>query len=325
MSLNSYRIIGNFTAMSPISHIGEAISTTSYLVEEPIIQENGGIENVFVYNGNAFRGQLRDFAASYLLDKLNIKVSLDAFHLLFSGGKIGGDQSINIAQAKEMRKSVPMISIFGGGIGNQILPGKLRVGGSYPVCIETIRILPDEFHKKAINLSYRQMTVEKSFTRTDDSKNPNLTHGMNDKDVLLLGNSSKKSSEVSTQMRMTSELLIAGSDLVHQIDLIDVDDIELGAFISALSMFSKTPYIGGQSNKGHGLVSYNSKIINMNTGETNDFVKINHDCCIKLSKIANDSKQKYDELLQTQYDEYILNSKSQISGLLGAEKCGLLL
>ena len=103
----NYRIHGEFATLSPLSHIGETISTTTYLVEEPILQPSGEIEPVFVYNGNAFRGQCRDLAATYMLEKLGCAVSLEAFHLLFSGGRIGGDQSVDIEQARMMRRAVP--------------------------------------------------------------------------------------------------------------------------------------------------------------------------------------------------------------------------
>jgi hypothetical protein len=46
------------------------------------------IEEVFSYSGNAWRGQLRDLAASYMLDALGSPtLSLDAFHLLSQGGQ----------------------------------------------------------------------------------------------------------------------------------------------------------------------------------------------------------------------------------------------
>ena len=149
-------------------------------------------------------------------------MSLDAFHLLFSGGKIGGDQSIDIGQARSMRRAVPMIALFGGGVGNQILPGKLRVGISYPVCREAIRLLPDYLHEQAAKFSYRQMTMEKSYTRMDDSKNPAQNGFVNPIDAPMLDGpkAKKKYGEASTQMRMTSELLIPGVSLFHQIDLL---------------------------------------------------------------------------------------------------------
>lgn len=318
--MNNYCITGEFVTQSPLSHIGETISTITYLVEEPILQPNGEIEDVFIYNGNAWRGQLRDLAAMYMLNKLGITVGLDAFHLLFSGGKISGDQSIDLNQARAMRKAIPMISVFGGGVGNQILPGKLRIGGSYPVCIEAIPALRDEYHLACLDSSYRQLTTEKSFTRTDDGKNPNLMPVLNSDSVALLeapDKKTKKDGDASTQMRMTSELLITGVKLVHEIHLMGVSDVELGVIVSALNKFAENPYIGGQCNRGHGKVSYRSKITNLSTGETNDFIKINGDVA-KLSHKATEAKQAYDDHLQQAYDAYLAKSSSEITALLGS-------
>ena len=223
--MNNFRIYGKFLTKSPLSHIAEAISTISYLVQEPILQADGTTKDVFCYNGNAWRGQLRDLCAAYLLEKLNMQVSLDAFHLLFSGGKIGGEQSIDIMQAKTMRKIVPMISLFGGGIGNQILPGKMKVGNSYVLCSEALPVLSSRYHEHASKIDYADLTFEKSFTRFDDSKNfDKHEYVALDEQALLEQKPKKKESEVSTQMRMTSELLVAGATLVHEIDLMHVSD-----------------------------------------------------------------------------------------------------
>lgn len=317
MSLKTYRIFGQFITKSPLSHISESISTTSYLVQEPILQENGEIEEVFCYNGNAWRGQLRDLAASYLLDKLGITVSVDGFHLLFSGGKIGGDQAIDINQAKSMRRAIPMFSVFGGGVGNQIIAGKLKVGSSYPVCLEAIPALSERWLNEAVKLSYRDMTTEKSFTRFDDAKNLDKQEYVNALDLPMLeGGKKKKDNDVSTQMRMTSELLIVGVKLVHEIDLVQVSDVELGAFISALHRFAHTPYIGGQSNRGHGRVDYRAVIVDSD-GNQHDLIKITGDMP-KLSVFAQDKKQAYDDYLVEQYNAFLQAKESEIRGLLGA-------
>lgn len=325
--MKNYRIFGEFTTKSPLSHISEAISTHSYLVQEPILQPDGTLEEVFCYNGNAWRGQLRDLAAQYLLDKLNMTVSLDAFHLLFSGGKIGGDQSINIEQARAMRRAVPMIALFGGGVGNQILPGKMKVGSSYPICLEAMPALAEDKYMDAIKISYRTLTMEKSFTRTDDSKNPDAIEALSPTDAhLLLEDKSKKAkTEVSTQMRMTSELIIPGVKLAHEIDLVQVSEVELGALVSALHRFAQVPYIGGQSNRGHGRVDYRASIVCSETGEHNDLIKISSSGLPKLSAIAEQAKQAYDQHLQAQYDAFLEQKESEIRNLLGAPACGSLL
>lgn len=325
--MKNYRIFGEFLTKSPLSHISEAISTHSYLVQEPILQPDGTIEEVFCYNGNAWRGQLRDLAAQYLLEKLNMQVSLDAFHLLFSGGKIGGDQSIDVAQARQMRRAIPMIALFGGGVGNQILPGKMKVGSSYPVCLEAMPAISEDKHMEAIKISYRALTTEKSFTRMDDSKNPSAVDYVSPLDAPQLehdGKKAKKDSEVSTQMRMTSELIIPGVKLAHEIDLVQVSEVELGALVSALHRFAQIPYIGGQSNRGHGRVGYHATIVCSETGEQHDLIKISSTGLPKLSKVAEQAKQAYDDHLQAQYDAWLEKKESEIRGLLGAASCGQL-
>ena len=325
MTVNNYRIYGCFKTKSPLSHISESISTNSYLVQDPILQPDGEIEEVFAYNGNAWRGQLRDLSATYLLEKLGMKVDLDAFHLLFSGGKIGGDQSIDIAKAKLMRKVVPHISIFGGGIGTQIMQGKLKVGSSYPLCVEALPVLHSQYYQQAKNISYADLTTEKSFTRFDDSKNFDLHDKVKvDEQHLLETKQKKKEGDVSTQMRMTSELLIAGVTLAHEIDLINIDEIELGVIVSALTLFAQAPYIGGQSNKGHGRVDYFAEIVNTKTGEVKDLIRINDDLP-KLSQIAQQAKDAYDDHLVKIYNAFLEKKESEIRGLLGASECGSLL
>jgi len=319
---NNYRIYGRFITRSPLSHISESESTCSFLVQDPILQPDGEIEEVFAYNGNAWRGQLRDLSATYLLEKLGMKVDLDAFHLLFSGGKIGGDQSIDIAKAKLMRKVVPHISIFGGGIGTQIMQGKLKVGSSYPLCVEALPVLHSQYYQQAKNISYADLTTEKSFTRFDDSKNFDLHDKVSLIDQHLLETKTrKKDGDVSTQMRMTSELLIAGVTLAHEIDLVSVDDIELGAFVSALVQFAQAPYIGGQSNKGHGRVDYVAQIVNTKTGEVQELFKMDGDIP-KLSDVAQQAKDAYDDHLMKIYNAFLEQKESEIRVTIGVSECG---
>ncbi|AJH77785.1 hypothetical protein BF29_2596 [Heyndrickxia coagulans DSM 1 = ATCC 7050] len=57
----------------------------------------------------------------------------------------------------------------------------------------------------------------------------------------------------ATQMRYGVEYLAAGTKLWHRWDII-CDELELGAFVSALHEWQKQPYLGGMSGKGFGLV-----------------------------------------------------------------------
>src|SRR5690606_33522349 len=117
-SLHTWRILCQFTLRSPLSHVAETISTTAYLNQDPVLQPDGTVEEVFVYNGNSWQDQLRDLIATYFLEHVGSpQIGLDAFHLLYSGGSIGGNQQTDIAQARAYRRLIPPIALLGGGIG----------------------------------------------------------------------------------------------------------------------------------------------------------------------------------------------------------------
>ena len=318
------RLSGLFQTRAPLSHIGETQSTVTFLVTEPVLQPDGRIEEIFSYSGNAWRGQLRDLSATYLLEHLgNARVPLKPFHLLFSGGAIGGQQETNVAAARQLRQALPHLSLFGGGVGNQILGGKLRISNAYPVCREAIPVLPDELHEPARLVEYAGLVFEKSFSRFDDSKNVKLIPYISSADDLLLdgpaeGKKGKKDGEVSTQMRMTAELLAPGVSLYTEIDCMDVSEVELGCLTAALHTFSRSPVIGGQGNKGHRRVSLDYRYINIDTGESGAFLAVTAGGLPLLSEPAERAKQAYDQHLRAQYDALLSSQQSEIRKLLEA-------
>lgn len=162
-----------FTLLSPLSHIGRSIGPDSFLATETILDANKRKTEVFVYSGNAWRGALRDVSGVYMLEKLSpnalLQLPLDVFYMLFSGGSIGGDQSIDIDQARRIRRQIPPLSVFGCGAGNMMLPGKINVGRGYPVCRELAHDIP-EYVPGNRELSWQQITTENSYSRKDDAK-----------------------------------------------------------------------------------------------------------------------------------------------------------
>lgn len=239
------QLTGWFTMLSPLSHIGETISTTAYLVQEPMPQPDGTVAEVFCYSGNAWRGQLRDLSAAAFLDLLQATAPPDLFHLLFSGGKIGGDQVVDIEQAMRWRRRIPHLSLFGGGIGNQILAGKLKVSNAYPLCRETAHLYGKRDDATPL-LPYAHLTFEKSFSRKDDSRDGALERYQADRRAIH---------DSPEQMRMTVELLAAGTRLHTTIHALDLNDVEFGCLMTAITRFARSPFIGGQANRGHGHVA----------------------------------------------------------------------
>lgn len=317
------KLDGIFTMLAPLSHIGMSIGPDSYLNTVTIIDPHGKPCEVFCYTGNAWRGQLRDMGAKYLLNKLGAKLPLELFYLLFSGGAIGGTQSIDIDQGRRYRQVLPFFSIFGGGVGNQILPGKMNIGPSYPMGKEVQHLLPEELRNPEAK-SWKTWTTEQSFTRKDDAKDDNLAKFLQtaQERAAITGElftaeekPKKEKKDAPQQMRYTQELLAAGSRLYHRITLKDFTELELGAFVSCLTQFAEAPYIGGQSRKGDGLCSLDYEMTI--DGEKQDFVTV-HPEKVLLSPSAAEAKKNYDQFLQDMYDNYLIENKQDLVKLMEA-------
>lgn len=314
------RLIQIFTTKSPLSHISESHSTTSYLVETPILQPNGGVKKVFQYNGNAWRGALRDLSAIYMLEALgNLRVPLPTFHLFFSGGAIGGEQKTDIAAVRKMRETIPHLSLFGGGVCNQIVAGKMRVSSLLPLCAEAIPALPERLQQKAQAVKYSTITHEQDFTRKDDAKDVRLEKYLIPNTDELLKGKKKGATEVSTQMRMTAELVNTGVELYGEIDLMDITEVELGNVTAALHLFGRSPVLGGQSNKGHGRVNLDIRYVNLDNGESGDFMRISSESAPITYAIANSAKAAYDQHAQKLRDQLSSSDKSEVGALLGVQ------
>jgi len=321
----NYKLEGLVFLKSPLSHIGESLGIDSYLAEQVIIDESGKPAKSFVYSGNAFRGMLRDLAVEYLLKKLgNLQIPRESYHLLFSGGTLGGKQSFDISQAREYRKLLPVFSILGGGVGNQIMEGKMNIGQIYPIVKETARIIPEKYHLPEM-VSWKHWTMEQSFTRKDDSKDENLRKylksAIDESQLKLTGESTKEkkkddNKDPAQQMRYTVELLAPGSLLYQRIDLKSFTELELGAFVSGLVEFSIHPYLGGKSGVGMGLVNIDYKYTdNPFKPAIDKFMTIGQDQ-LYLSEPAEAAKEKYDAFLLDIYNNYIDGKETELKELL---------
>lgn len=334
------RLHGCFTLKSPLSHIGESLSTTAFLAEEPIIQRDGSIESVFSYSGNAWRGQLRDMAAAYLIEKLGSKgIPESEFELVFSGGKIGGEQKIDINARRQWRQLLPPLALLGGNLENQPLPGKVHsISNCYPICREAIPCLPRALHEQAAGISYRGLTFEKSFSRKDDTKDERLSQYLalpapaNPPASVVASLAALPGFEAQpaqseppkperkqqpTQMRMTVELVAAGVRLYSEIVLLAVNEVELGALVSAIHRWGRSPHLGGQAGKGHGLVDLAYEMIDLDTGALSPFLSV-EDGLPLLSEPAADAKQAYDAYCRELYDRYLHSKATELRQLLGA-------
>lgn len=265
---------GAMTALSSIAHSGgESIGIETKLRRERFVQPDGSVEEVPVISGNGLRGMLRDRGMWHMCRELGYGVdeeagrvlglSLSAFYFLFSGGMLGnaGSGGIDVDYARKLREAIPLVSIFGGAVGNQILPGKLKVGKAIPICAETQHLLPEQYRNGAHSI-WDSLQLE-MYTRKDDEKNEKLRTviaGNNWKQVALLLESKPEESKGTAerppqQMMYYTETFASGTRFHWKLVLEDVTDVEYDAFMTTLSEFSRLPYVGGKSSVGLGEVA----------------------------------------------------------------------
>jgi len=319
--MHTYIFEGIMTALTSISHIGESHGVNSKLRREKIVQPDGSVEEIPVISGNALRGILRDRGMYHMLKNLGYGInpesgevsglSLAAFYFLFSGGALTkSTRGLDIDRARKWREMIPLVAVFGGAMGNQIMPGKARIGKAIPICEETKHIIPERFINCELG-SIWDLCQEEAYTRRDDEKNENLrrliapeVRGLleasarakratagTDKDIA--GETGQKQ-----QMRYYVETLSAGTRLFWDVILDDVTDIEFDAFCVTLAEFGRLPYIGGKSGVGHGKV------------------QISFDKWIEINPRLNPTGKELDFTIGTKYQEHLKNHANEIKGLL---------
>lgn len=229
-----------YKMLSPVSHIGEVASVGSYF--QTIKTDSGRLP---IITANSVRGILRDNGAKFILDTLGCKVDKEIFHVLFSGGNLSGSVKMDVGRAKEVRHHFPFISMFGGGLGDMIMSGKMAVGNLYPVCKEADRITGIYSE-----ISWKNLIDEIEFTRTDDGKEDNLAN------LYMTDPEAETKAAASTQMRYSVQYMAAGTEFVQEIILNDnVSLSEEAALYAAFAEWFKRPIIGGMANKGFGKFS----------------------------------------------------------------------
>lgn len=278
--MESYIFEGVITALSSIAHSGgQSFGINTQLRREKFVQPDGSVEEIPVLSGNGLRGMLRDRGMLHMCRALGYGVSdqagmvqglsLPAFHFLFSGGTLtsAGGRGLDIGLARQLRTLIPLVGVFGGAVGNQILPGRLKVGKAIPICAETAHLLPDRYTAGAASIwDYLQ---EEMYTRKDDERNEHLRRLMPPQTLQLLdakraagkernerGDADPDAGE-HQQMMYYVETFAAGTRFFWELILDDPTEIEFEALIATLLEWSKLPYVGGKSNVGLGKVAVN--------------------------------------------------------------------
>lgn len=276
--MHTYIFEGVATALTSVSHIGESRGVNSKLRREKLVLTDGTVEEIPIISGNAIRGILRDRGMLHMLRALGYGVneetgdvnglSLAAFYFLFSGGALTskGDRGLDIDEARRWRGLIPLVSLFGGAMGNQIMPGKAKIGKMIPICQETLHLIPVRFQSECSSIW--DLCQNEAYTRRDDEKNENLrmliapevraqieASTSARRDAALIGEDIAGDTGQKQQMRYYVETLAAGTRLFWEVSLDDVTPLEFEAFCITLLEFARFPYIGGKSAVGHGKIA----------------------------------------------------------------------
>lgn len=275
---------GVVMALSSIFHGGgQSFGVSAKLRREKFVQPDGSVEEVPVISGNGLRGALRDLGMAHMCRALGygepqgdasspggrpVGLSLPAFYFLFSGGALTsvGGRGLDVDKARELRELIPLVGVFGGAMGNQIMPGKLLVDKMIPICRETAHLLPDDVVPDNPQ-SIWEYLQEEMYTRKDDEKDEHK-RALIDEGVRALLEAEARSKrnaaslpviEEATgqkqQMMYYVETLAAGTRFYWSLALNDATDVEFDALVTCLVEFSKRPHIGAKANVGHGKVA----------------------------------------------------------------------
>jgi hypothetical protein len=165
----------------------------------------------------------------------------------------------DVAEARRWRTLIPLVSVFGGAMGNQIMPGRLKVDKLIPICQETAHLLPERFVTGS-EVSIWDCCQIEAYTRKDDEKDERLRYLIEAGAAqmeLLAGDRNDSIEHIGQkqQMRYYVETLSAGTRFFWSLTLDDVTTVELDAFWTTLGEFARKPYIGGKSGVGHGKVA----------------------------------------------------------------------
>lgn len=244
------RYEGWMLAKTTIHHGGnEKTGSTPVLRTIYMYVEGMGEVPIPYINGNAIRGKLRRLLMREFLELTGIdpeQMNIKLYHIFFTGGALESTEdtyaTVNLELRQKARNLIIPLSVFGGAIGNQLLPGKLKIGHAFPVCNEYAMYLPEFLASdERTNMSVRSFTDESFQTRKDDLR------------------ADRAEDEQATQMKVDYECFIPGTKFYHWFALEWASEIEQACFGRLMKLFQIAPYVGGMSASGNGEVMFDYK------------------------------------------------------------------
>jgi CRISPR/Cas system CSM-associated protein Csm3 (group 7 of RAMP superfamily) len=239
------RFSGVYEAQTPITHGSDEDfgMEQRFRTIEMAVREDGDLyhEDIPVISGNSLRGQLRDLLAADFLDLISddddpVELGDSLSNAFWAGGSLergNGPGKLNRRMINGIRDNIPMLSLLGTALADQMISGKLNMGMLTPIASET-----EAFTGRKSDHSVFEFVDETFYTRMDDRVG------------------GKQDDEATQQMRYKMMILIPGTRFDHWMALEGASDVERACLGRAFELFAETPHIGGQKAVGHGKVSF---------------------------------------------------------------------
>lgn len=275
---------GRIRMLSALSHGAGNSGNIQKLNTEKVLLPSGRTARVPFITGNALKHRvIRQPGMDFMLRSLGLdhgKLSRSCLQVLYSGGFLSAKGStVDLARYLDLCELIPLLGLLGGSLGNVIQESRIRVGNGVLYCRENHEAgrLPTPLDEEGKARSWRDDEVPPpasaqrdvvGYTRGDASKQRRHLQMMTqDQRALTVGEVSrqnegnrfgeKEGKGSSTQMRYEVETVIAGAEFAWEVRVEDASPIELGAFYAAIAEFARSPFVGGKSSVGHGLVAVN--------------------------------------------------------------------
>lgn len=266
------------TALSPISHSEGVFGNIANFRRQKYVLSDGSVVSLPLVSGNAMRNGLRRAAMWHAISILgdDVKLGKTAINLLFSGGTLdSASPNVDVAQYKKLRHIFPPLGLFGGGIGNALVPGCLRVGPLVPVCEETTLLARSPVPKEILPSGFAPAPIAQytdSFmgTRRELFGSPKFQALLTEGEAaqadqrLLDGKRAREKGEHpekrdSQQMIYEGEVLAAGTIFYWRVGIQQATEEERACFLSALALYSGDATVGGKLGTGFGRLKLEAK------------------------------------------------------------------